>query len=163
MPANIQPGDIQVAQRVHEAPDAAEASDPNGWPDASKPGVPLHPERDGRHWLHHPEDIRPIVQPWDAEHASWISGAMHSPQGVVDLGFRYLGPCLLPEEVAAREAAAAAEEREACALIAVERGAWASNDADAESLVDRLEARGRMDMASEIVAAIRSRGKEAEA
>lgn len=27
MPADIQPGDIQVAQRVHEAPDAAEAPD----------------------------------------------------------------------------------------------------------------------------------------
>lgn len=60
-------------------------------------------------------------------------------------------------------AQARAEEREACALIAAERGAWASNDADAESLVDRLEARGRMDMASEIAAAIRARGKEAEA
>lgn len=55
------------------------------------------------------------------------------------------------------------EGMEAAARIAAERGAWASNDADAESLVDRLEARGRMDMASEIAAAIRSRGKEAEA
>lgn len=191
-------------------------------------GRPQNPERDGWHWLHHPEDIRPIVQPWDAEYASWISGAMYSPQGVVDLGFRYLGPALLPAEVAAREAAAAEEMRaayctalntlncviheedndppdvahaieiarrghaealaictpdgpspdalaraldqarregmEAAARIAAERGAWASNDADAESLVDRLEARGRMDAAGEIAAAIRAAmEREAEA
>jgi hypothetical protein len=52
------------------------------------------------------------------------------------------------------------KEREACIAIANERGAWASNDADAESLVDRLEANGRMDMAKEIAAAIRARSTE---
>jgi hypothetical protein len=93
-------------------------TDPNGWPDASKPGVPLHPERNGWHWLHHPEDIRPIVQPWDAEHASWISGAMHSPQGVADLGFRYLGPCLLPDALARALDQARREGMEAAARIA---------------------------------------------
>lgn len=77
-------------------------------------GRPERPERDGWHWLHHPEDLRPVVQPWSAEHGAWISGAMHSPRGVVDLGFCYLGPALLPAEVAAREAAAAEAMREAC-------------------------------------------------
>lgn len=72
-------------------------------------GRPERPERDGWHWLHHPEDLRPMVQPWNAELGGWVSGALRSPQGVVDLGFRYLGPALLPTEVAAREAAAAAE------------------------------------------------------
>ena len=38
--------------------------------------------------------------------------------------------------------------------IANERGAWASNDLDADSLKDRLEANGRMDMAKEIATAI---------
>lgn len=58
----------------------------------------------------------------------------------------------------AQEARAQArrEGMEAAARIAAERGAWASNDADAESLVDRLEARGRMDAASEIASAIRA-------
>jgi hypothetical protein len=59
--------------------------------------------------------------------------------------------------LAAERDAARADEREACARIANERGAWASNDADADSLVDRLEANGRMDMAKEIAAAIRAR------
>lgn len=63
-------------------------------------GRPQNPERDGWHWLHHPEDLRPMVQPWNAELGGWVSGALHSPQGVVDLGFRYLGPALLPTEVA---------------------------------------------------------------
>lgn len=69
-------------------------------------GRPEQPERDGWHWLHHPEDLRPCPAPWDAAHGAWCSGGMHSPQGVVDLGYRYLGPALLPVEVAAREAAA---------------------------------------------------------
>lgn len=59
-------------------------------------------------------------------------------------------------ELAAREVAAERRGMEQAALIAAERGAWASNDADAESLVDRLEARGRMDAAGEIAAAIRA-------
>ena len=141
-------------------------SDANGWPDASKPGRPLNPERDGWHWLCAAVGIgAPYPMLWSADGKAWDTGDgwVFCTDPALTERQRYLGPCLLPEEVAAREAAAAAEEREACALIAVERGAWASNDADAESLVDRLEARGRMDMASEIAAAIRSRGKEAEA
>ena len=81
-------------------------------------GVPENPERDGWHFLHHPEDLRPVPCAWDAAHAAWCSGGMHSPQGVLDLGFRYLGPCLTPAEVAAREAASAEAMREACADVA---------------------------------------------
>lgn len=88
-------------------------ADPNGWPDASKPGVPLNPERDGWHFLHHPEDLRPVPTPWDAAHAAWCSGGMHSPRGVIDLGYRYLGPCQTPAEVAALVAAARREGAEA--------------------------------------------------
>lgn len=74
-------------------------ADPNGWPDAERPGVPMNPEVDGWHWLHHPEDLRPIVAGWQAELHGWPSGELHSPQGIVDLGYRYLGPALLPSEV----------------------------------------------------------------
>lgn len=91
----------------------ADTQNPGGWPDAARPGVPQNSERDGWHWLHHPEDLRHVPTPWDAAHAAWCSGGMHSPQGVVDLGYRYLGPCLTPAEVAAREAAAALAMREA--------------------------------------------------
>lgn len=82
--------------------------------DASQPwdGVPLHPERDGWHWLHHPEDLRPFPSLWNAEVQGWPSGALHSPQGVVDMGFTYLGPCLTPTEAAALAEAAAVEMRE---------------------------------------------------
>ena len=63
---------------------------------------------------------------------------------------------LVDRRIAAREAAARREGMEACMAIARERGAWASNDTDADNLKDRLEANGRMDMASEIAAAIRA-------
>lgn len=58
--------------------------------------------------------------------------------------------CWLAEQLATARADAL---REAIG-IANERGSWASNDLDADSLKDRLEANGRMDMAKEIAAAI---------
>lgn len=59
--------------------------------------------------------------------------------------------------VAKREWQAGAEAmRDICAKTASERGAWASNDMDAESLIDRLEANGRMEMAGEVFDAIRA-------
>jgi len=73
----------------------------SAWPDPSRPGVPLNPERDGWHWLKHPEDLRPFPSAWNAELQGWPSGAVHSPQWVVDLGFAYLGPCLTPADHAA--------------------------------------------------------------
>lgn len=94
-------------------------TDARGWPDEQRPGVPLNSERDGWHFLHHPEDLRPCVVAWDASIAAWCSGAAHSPHGVVELGYRYLGPCHTPAEVSALVAAArregAAAEREAAA------------------------------------------------
>ncbi len=84
------------------------------WP-TDRPGYPMHAERDGWHWLHHPEDLRASPQLWNAEHAAWCSGAMHSPAGVVDLGFNYAGPCLTPTEIAAQVGAAGLAMREACA------------------------------------------------
>jgi hypothetical protein len=97
---------------------------PGGWPDASKPGVPQSPERDGWHWLQFGDD-RPIATAWVAELNAWASGAAYSPDGVVELGFRYIGPCLLPSEVAAQVEAARREEREANAAgQRGERWAW---------------------------------------
>lgn len=87
------------------------ASDPQGWPDPARPGYPANPERSGWHWLKHPEDLRPFPSPWNAELGGWPSGALHSPQGIIDLGFTYLGPCLPPAEIAA----AVQAERESCA------------------------------------------------
>jgi len=81
-------------------------TNPNNWPDPAKPGVPLNPERDGWHWLHHPEDLRAFPCVWDASIAAWCSGEAHSPRGIVELRYQYLGPCLTPAEVAAREQAA---------------------------------------------------------
>lgn len=78
-------------------------------------GVPLNPERDGWHWLKHPEDLRPFPSPWSAELHGWPSGAVHSPQGVVDLGFTYLGPCPTPAEHAAAVQAERAAMAEAAA------------------------------------------------
>lgn len=86
-------------------------------------GRPANPERDGWHWLHHAEDLRPCPTPWDADHAAWCSGGMHSPRGVVDLGYRYLGPCLTPAEVAAQRDAAWRAGVGAAAGVAALRGA----------------------------------------
>lgn len=80
-------------------------------------GRPANPERDGWHWLHHAEDLRPCPTPWDADHAAWCSGGMHSPRGVVDLGYCYLGPCLTPAEVAAQRDAAWRAGRDAAISV----------------------------------------------
>ena len=79
-------------------------------------GVPLHPERDGWHFLHHPEDLRPAPIPWDAAHQAWCSGGMHSPQGVLDLGYRYLGPCLTLPKCGRNSPPPGARARRRCGL-----------------------------------------------
>jgi len=93
------------------------ASDPHGWPDPARPGYPANPERSGWHWLKHPEDLRPFPSAWNAELGGWPSGALHSPQGIIDLGFTYLAPCLPPAEVAEALAQARREGMEAAARI----------------------------------------------
>ena len=92
--------------------------DPNGWPDAERPGVPLSPEVDGWHWLRRGEQVWPF---------HWVGGdepggcadegcdpdcADTDPETMVRYWKRYLGPCLLPSEVAARVAEAEARGRE---------------------------------------------------
>lgn len=95
-------------------------ADPNGWPDASKPGRPLNPERDGWHWLCVAVGIgAPYPMLWSADGKAWDTGDgwVFCTDPALTERRRYLGPCLLPEEVAAREAAAAEAMRDACAAI----------------------------------------------
>jgi len=89
------------------------------WP-TDRPGYPRDAERDGWHWLKHPEDLRPFPSVWNAELQGWPSGALHSPQGIVDLGFAYLGPCPTPADLDA----AVQAEREAIAKWHDERKAY---------------------------------------
>jgi hypothetical protein len=79
-------------------------ADPNGWPDASRPGVPLNPERDGWHWL----DRDACSREWSAADQCWydFSGDPVRPDEYASIG--YLGPCHTPAEVAAMLAEARA-------------------------------------------------------
>lgn len=98
-------------------------TDPNGWPDASKPGYPSNPERDGTYWIIGWEG-KLFVGEWhpEAEHWSWSndgSSVWWSAAGMPRLGLGYAGPCLTPAEVKAKVAAARREEQ----LSAFEAGA----------------------------------------
>ena len=92
----------------------------NGWPDPSRPGVPLHPERDSAHWIVG-WNATLFVAEWVADtdakfggYFEWAGGDDY-PMGMVENGWTYAGPCLTPAEVAQREAAAVAAERERAA------------------------------------------------
>ena len=98
-------------------------TDQNGWPDASKPGVPLNPERDGWHWVVAADpNVSTESAPW-----RWASGNQHwlppvDVSGALPLNpsrvqWRYLGRCHTPAEVSALIEAARREEREACARV----------------------------------------------
>ena len=71
-------------------------------------GLPLHPERDGYHWIKTlNRDSYMALYYWftsdDLSH--WeIAGEPVYPSQMWD--FEYLGPCLMPDEIQAREAAA---------------------------------------------------------
>lgn len=72
-------------------------------------GRPERPERDGWHWLQAKSGDEPECGYWCAE--QWRIGTwMQSPW--VASKWRYLGPCLTPDEVTAREVAAAEAMRE---------------------------------------------------
>ncbi len=83
-------------------------TNPGGWPE--KPGVPLHPERDGDHIIRTLLGVR-VVTFWRATAQSFI-GVDGSPYKA---GSRctYLGPCHTPAEVAALKA----ERDEAKAMV----------------------------------------------
>jgi hypothetical protein len=86
-------------------------TNPGGWSD--KPGVPLEPHISRFHWVTPGSDEEAFPAEWRAagecERGRWAEGwivgdADHNPAGC-----RYLGPCLLPSEVAALIEAARAE------------------------------------------------------
>jgi hypothetical protein len=95
---------------------------PNGWPDPSKPGVPLHPERDGVHWLLSAPQLTPRFPSGMAWVASWnawkVGNGRVSPEAIAANGWVYQARCLTPAEVAARVAEARREGmREAAAIV----------------------------------------------
>lgn len=93
-------------------------TDPHGWPDPARPGYPLHPERDGWHWLLTP-DGEDAVYFWrvagECERGRWPDKWLHSIDEWSPTDCTYLGPCILPADLAAERAAAAEAMREACA------------------------------------------------
>jgi hypothetical protein len=80
------------------------------WPDPSRPGVPLHPERDGWHWFETDEgDFIPYE--WrtngECERGRWPPGWIFDAYAELDpKELRYLGPALTPAEYIAAVAAA---------------------------------------------------------
>lgn len=94
-------------------------SDPNGWPDPQRPGVPMNPERDGWHIVNGGPRI------WDAynQHWKWNDGIevfRAPPEQAARQGWGYKGPLLVitPAEVAARVAEARRDALREVAWIA---------------------------------------------
>lgn len=125
-------------------------------------GRPQNPERYGRHWLaHHDGPPEPFM--WEAP--CWYFGSgEHAPAVVVSWGYRYLGPCLLPADVSARETAAAAAMREAVKTnaqkVAKDRADWLV-DAVATATQDRRYLRGDEDQDRIAIDAILLNGEKA--
>lgn len=79
------------------------------WPNPDKPGYPLNYEVDGWHWVitacgfGHPFPMSwdAIGRMWDAGDAGWVHAEDFATR------WRYLGPCIPPDELTAREQAAA--------------------------------------------------------
>ena len=75
----------------------------NGWP--GKPGVPLNPEKDGPHWIYDEVGQEPAL--WNAKGNFWQligTEAWFSPRDMVVRKWRYLGPCLTPDQATALQA-----------------------------------------------------------
>jgi hypothetical protein len=70
----------------------------SGWPDPEKPGLPLNPERDGRHWLFDPVSSKSYPENWVAKIGAWAVGDAWTPRMVAEMGLHYQGPVLTPAE-----------------------------------------------------------------
>lgn len=75
-------------------------------------GIPENPERDGWHWLKL-SDEPPEAWLWSTGCMAFIDGSGGGSPNTDCPDWNYLGPCLTPEEVAAREAAAFQRGQEA--------------------------------------------------
>jgi hypothetical protein len=91
-------------------------TDTNGWPDAARRGVPLHPERDGWHWVlwsnGSPEPMFWTPHGPEKRGQCWLFDDDWMGPAWVGSQARYLGPCHTPVEVAALVAAAQEAMRE---------------------------------------------------
>ena len=120
----------------------------SNWPDPDKPGVPLNPEQDGRHWLFDPEENKPHPEIWVAEIGAWAVGDAWTPRMVAEMGLHYQGPVLTPAEadalraenarlrearvrvaLAREEAARTAYNRANCSVLALYE-AWVAAEAE---------------------------------
>jgi hypothetical protein len=91
-------------------------ADPNGWPDPTRPGVPLNPECSRWHILIHARDGI-VCEQWigSDELPDDLHGWNAISQKNAKDDHRYVGPVLMPSEAAAREAAAWCAGRDATA------------------------------------------------
>lgn len=99
----------------------SDTQNPGGWPDPARPGAPENPERKRSHLVIHVADVDlddPAVALYWNGH-EWLMPRdtnRYAPHEMTK--YHYLGPCLLPAEVAAREAAAREEGRLSATLDA---------------------------------------------
>jgi hypothetical protein len=112
------------------APAPPAAPDAAGWPDPARPGVPLHPERDGWHWLLRKGDSKPVPWCWTDDQAAegdfgWDTDDDLDTPDEMARYFDYAGPCVLPSDLAAERAAAWGAGRDAAVAVATDcRDAW---------------------------------------
>ncbi len=111
-------------------------ADPNGWRDPLRPGYPRNPEQDGRHWL---QNRKPGCAPQPVQWLSsghWVwNNVAYPPDSDMVARYRYLGPCFTPQEVAAREQAAAEEMRAICARAAMVELGWNNGSVEARKAI----------------------------
>ena len=94
------------------------------WTDPSKPGVPMNPEKDGRHWLIRVNGQYPEVWEWASGPDGWCAeygdkgiGAWCESEGdgqpeEIAKWYHYIGPVLTPDEVQNLRDDLASAERE---------------------------------------------------
>jgi hypothetical protein len=114
---------------------------------AEKPwdGVPENPEDDSFHWLRHEGSEDPCALQWWGRETGWFLPRLGNkprcvaPETMVAEGWHYIGPCLLPAEVAARvaaaEEAAARTMREICARAAMFELGWNKGSKEARKAI----------------------------
>ncbi len=93
----------------------------SAWPNPDKPGFPLNPERDGWHWLMSLEEKEARPYSWTAGgedivgqyQSMWWGTKWSLPDLLAKDGWRYLGPCHTPADLAAARAEGAEAMREA--------------------------------------------------